>query len=1272
MSSALLRPLRWLLPALVALANLAAQPLSEEGRPLLRRFSPKDYLSHYQVWCATQATDGRMWFGSLAGAVVFDGHSWTKAAVPTSFVRQIVEGPRGRMFVGGEDVLGYIEADGAGGSRYVSLLEKVPPAARPIGLGRRVVRSGDDIFVGCDRSVFRIRGDDVRVWSFDPARRNVVDVVGGQVYLLRGQEGIFRLRGDSFEPWSVPPGMERAKFTFMLPADGATALLALGADGLFRLDAAGQATPWGGAAKQLAGGAPFFCGRRLGDGSYALGTVNSGVILLSADGTVARQIASTDGLTSDIVPGLGEDREGGLWAATQNGITRIERTAAATVFDDANGLGEAVTQAIVRQAGTLYTVFGNRLLRLVASAQPGRARWEPDPTVPEKTKVNTIASHPRGLLVGTTTACLLADGRLTPLVESSVNVTTFAVSATDPDRVFIGWDHNVTAIRFTGGQWQNEGLVNGVEGAPFSMLHEADGTLWVATDTRGVYRARLAPGAANWATAEVRQFHEGDGTLPAGHGWVFVEQTCFGPRFSTGKGAFKYDAANGRLVRDEALAAAGGKLPLFEAFVRTTSGEAWCMNASNRLVPERPLVRIRTAANGALEVIDAPAAIGALLGQSGLQLGLFEPSPDGGVLWARGLDKLIRIDLARLAAPDRSVAPLITGFSAEGGVQPLPAGPDAPAGLHYSTEPLVFQFASARFGSGGAPRFQTRLAGFREKWSSPSSETSATFTNLEGGPFRFEVRAIDADGHTGPASALTFSVTPPWQRSPAAWALYGVGTLGVFAGFMRWRLSAAARERRRLETLVAERTAELAAARNRAEEASRAKSAFLANMSHELRTPLNGIIGYSQLLLNERDLSAKNHERLRIVGTSGEHLLKMINEVLDLSKIEAGRIELRPAPFHLTQLLRDVAAGFNPRAEAKGLAFTLAAAPGLPDMVIGDAQKLRQVLDNLLSNAVKFTARGAVTLRVAPAGDRVAFEVADTGAGISESDRTRIFQPFQQAVDGRPPEPGTGLGLAIASRYVALMGGTLTVASTLGAGSTFSFSCRLEILAVETSAPARDRRRVTGYAGPRRRLLVVDDVAVNRSLLTDLLTPLGFAVTEAVSGEDALAAVAQRLPDAVIADLRMPGIDGIELARRLRVLADGDRLKIIAMSASVLSFSRDDAFAAGCDDFLPKPFRETDLVEKLGLALGLTWEHEADSSAPATANGAAPSAADLGPLLAAVRRGEIAAVRSLLADLRARRPECAEFVARAEVFAREFQMENLRALLERGLSAPAP
>ncbi|MBI5692518.1 MAG: response regulator [Verrucomicrobia bacterium] len=447
-------------------------------------------------------------------------------------------------------------------------------------------------------------------------------------------------------------------------------------------------------------------------------------------------------------------------------------------------------------------------------------------------------------------------------------------------------------------------------------------------------------------------------------------------------------------------------------------------------------------------------------------------------------------------------------------------------------------------------------------------------------------------------------------------------------------------------------------------------------MSHELRTPLNRIIGFTQVLLKDRELADRNRERLQIVQNSGEHLLRMINEVLDFSKIEAGRMELSPTAFSLPHLLSDVTTSFAPRFAQKNLAFEAVLAPQLPQTVVSDPVKLRQVLENLLGNALKFTSRGRVRLEVDPAGahaDGIRFRISDTGPGIAAEDQARLFQPFQQAATGRPPEPGTGLGLAICQRFVELLGGRITLASTPGEGSEFSFTVPLPEVATDATRPPSDEAGViTGYRGPRRRILVVDDIENNRRVLRELLGPLGFEIHEAADAAATLALVPAVRPDVVLLDLRLPGLDGFGLARRLRSGQAGASPKLIALSASVLTIDRTEAFAAGCDDFLPKPFRESDLLMRLGLALRLEWIRE-DAVAPPPSAATPPpaatrlSATQVAELLAHARRGEISALRRRLAEHRGD-----PLAERLEPLAREYRMEAIREVLEAHRLPPAP
>ncbi len=379
-------------------------------------------------------------------------------------------------------------------------------------------------------------------------------------------------------------------------------------------------------------------------------------------------------------------------------------------------------------------------------------------------------------------------------------------------------------------------------------------------------------------------------------------------------------------------------------------------------------------------------------------------------------------------------------------------------------------------------------------------------------------------------------------------------------------------------------------AKERAEVASQAKSAFLANMSHDLRTPLNGILGFAQLLQWDRSLSERQQLSVSAIRQSGEHLLTLINDILDIAKIEAGKIEMFPADFHLEKFLQMIAGIIRVKAEQKSdLRFVCDFATNMPEGIHADERRLRQVLLNLLDNAVKFTDTGQVTLRVRFTPPmRLRFEVEDTGVGMSEQQVSRLFQPFEQVGDAQHRSSGTGLGLMISQRFVRLMGGEIQVKSRLGAGNLFWFE--IDVPASQGGVTDAPRERyITGYRGPVRKVLVVDDVTENRTLLAEALTRLGFDVYQAACGYDALTQAQALLPDLVLLDIVMPDISGLEVIRRLRQLPVFSTVPIIAVSASATPEVQANTLAAGANGFLPKPVRLKDLTHSAGELLQLNW-----------------------------------------------------------------------------------
>lgn len=608
--------------------------------------------------------------------------------------------------------------------------------------------------------------------------------------------------------------------------------------------------------------------------------------------------------------------------------------------------------------------------------------------------------------------------------------------------------------------------------------------------------------------------------------------------------------------------------------------------------------------------------------------------------------------------------------------------------LTYRDDFFAFSFAALHFSAPELNQYAYILDGFDKAWNMVGTRRFASYTNVPPGDYTFRVRGTNSDGVWVDAErAMRIFIPPPFWQTAWFRVLVVAGVTAVIAGAFYARVRSIEAQRRHLAQLVDERTSELREtlvelehARDAAEAANRAKSVFLANMSHEFRTPLNAIMGFTQLLLREPQLDADQFENLEVIHRSSEHLLGLINDVLELSKIEAGRAMLNPQPFDLHRMLFGLEEMFALRARDKGIELGVDLGEDVPRYILADAGRLRQILLNLLGNAVKFTDHGRVDMRISavpgaePEQYTITFEVADTGPGVAPDEQATLFEPFVQAAAGQLSQEGTGLGLSISRQNARLMGGDILLESDPGRGSLFRLDMPCELVPETAVRQPQQRRRVIGLqpGQPDFRLLVVDDQPTNRQILVKLLAPLGFEVREAANGQEAVALWREWEPHLIWMDMRMPVMNGYEATRQIKATTKGQATVIVALTASGMEEERAVILSEGCDDYIRKPFYEEELFAALAEHLGVQFIYSTLDDVPPAAGApvfqdaglvarAAALPADLSARLEqAALLGDVAAIAEAIAQVEARDAVLGATLAK---WARDFDHERILRLL---------
>jgi signal transduction histidine kinase/ligand-binding sensor domain-containing protein/DNA-binding response OmpR family regulator len=1173
-----------------------------------------------------QDSKGYLWFGGSGGVCRYDGRTWKLYTTDDglsrnlAFKASLIEDRHGNIWigtgdlsVGGKGVCRFDPSAGSDQAAWTTLTEKDGLIADSV---ISVFEDRDGyLWFGTHVGVSRYDPDTGAFTNFGPddglAGKWVPDIsqdAEGNLWFCSGDfatkgKGVTRYDGHTFTVFDEKDGLLYPN-TMVAFHDKGNTLWLSGQRGLTRYDGQTFATldfP----------GLPMRAGPWVTqdlEGDIWANTFGYGVVRY--DGQSSKFYTIEDGLANNTVMDVFADREGFIWMGASTGVlSKYDDETFVTITQEDGLASNAVSAMIQDRNGDLwFCTQGGGVTRYdgetftTYTEEDGLANNVVPVVVQDRTGNLWFGGNPRrSREVVSPTGSMLSSGSLTRY--DGRTFTTFSSSDGMPGEVmfssFVDVDDNVWVgpkgdelARYDGDVWTT--LKTGEPGIR-AIAQDREGTLWLGLEVKGLRRLvdeqieSIEGLPDQWNASSIASLYaDQDGSI-----W-------FGSFDGIGLGRFDPSIEDGADAWTTFTTRDGLAGNIVNAILQDEKGTFWFGTDNGVSRYDGKTFQTLTSKDGLV----------------GKNVSALLQAPNGDI-WISTFDG----GVTRFREPVRVPPPVFINSVVADHRHDEISELSIPSGGGIVT----FEFSAISMKT--RPEkvvYRYRLKGSGQDWQTTNTPR-VEYPDIPRGSYVFEVIAVDRDLVYSEAPAtVALTVHMPYERVGL------LSALSVAILLIGWQTTRAVRRGRRLaesNMALSDANRDLETAKEEAEAANVAKSRFLASMSHEIRTPMNAILGYAQILLRDQELPERVTRAVDTIHRSGDHLLTLINDVLNISKIEAGRLELQPSDFDLQALVQNLSLMTSIRCEARRIEWQVEKPNADRIPVYGDEAKLSQVLMNLLGNAVKFTDEGGVTLRVTrlvgPGGARAErsrgsrdqvkavgnsihyeldgvedphqyrFEVIDTGPGVSEKDRETIFEAFTQSAVGIREGTGTGLGLSISQRLLELMGSDLELDSTVGEGSTFSFVVELPPAQGEVVAAAIDTAQVRRLAdGQEVSALVVDDVFENREVLSSLLADVGVDVTVVDGGEAALESLKTNIPDIVCMDIRMPGMDGPSTARRIWETYGRDAMKVVAVSASTLDHERQEILESGFDGFVPKPFRAEEIYTILSDQLGTEFEHD--------------------------------------------------------------------------------
>jgi signal transduction histidine kinase/CheY-like chemotaxis protein/streptogramin lyase len=1179
----------FVLLGLFASGGVSPATAQEFGHPLFHSFAQVNYGPIGQVFVAAEDAQGPMLFGCRNAILTFDNYRWETIATPeTGSISGLAIDDAGTVWFSTSSQIGYLTW--IGGQRLA-----VKVYSDSLGANSKVICFRHKVYFATDKGLLIWSNGHLSVqpWINDSMNPSSLAIFHEQIAVGATNGSIYELEGDRFKEIAKASEGDLGAVGAIIDCpigDG----LVVKQTGIFKKTGS-NLVPWRTNIDSSLGNPTIFSARWILGKYLAIVVRNQGIFLVDEKGHLVESFTIKNGLTDADFQAVGEDREGGFWACSNTRIYRIQFGSGCTVFDHESGLPGGSIGEVVRFQGKVYA--GTQRGVYVLQTEAGTA--EASRFVPFSDRDASV----NGIIIGSNAAFVYGNSgtyfldpersRLNQIGPGALQMTAAKLDST---HLFLGTSTGVASIRKYHDEWRFEESLPSFAYTVVGIESDAEGNLLVCTDNNGFYRIRMdkdAPTAFQSATVE-HLLNQENREVPSGNGSI-----CFWHGKTLLVGADRVWQLRTGSNRLEAFDLTAKSLPsrkVSSIYVsQLTDDYVWVVSRPPDAGPGIGFEVGRLHQNGDYEPLSHR-----LTYPSGVVYSIWDENIDGeAVVWIAGDYGLRRVSLDRPAFSTRTFD-VYPSKLLPSDTPPTRIQNGQNLALKYDERDFQIRFGTDHFSVGNELYYWVRLEGQVKRAFAPSTSPIWRSGALNEGRYLLHVKARDSNGVESNEFTYGFTIAPPWYRT--IWMKIIWGTLIIFAVyfFNRWRTWRLRLRQRELEQMVELRTRELRdneiqlrnakdaaeSARQNADTANRAKTVFLANMSHELRTPINSVLGYGQLLLRRLDVNADVKAKIKRIIISGQHLLEVINEVLDLSKVEAGKLAVNTRSVDLRKFLAGIVDEFELRTSGANLRFVHEIDGALPSSIETDPFRLRQVLYNLLGNALKFTEHGEVALCIAIRPNRLIFEVKDTGKGIAKSDLLSIFEPFYQAANNDLKSQGAGLGLHITKQVVELLGGEISVASELGQGSSFI----VEIPRRDAAPvfPKLESQQIIGYTGARRKILVVDDELLNRLMLKELLSTVGFDTADASTPKEAFSLLKDDV-DAVISDIRMPEDDGHSWCRQLRGAPETKNLIIIASSGSVFADDQRLALDSGFTDFLPKPVMEEELFEILGHHLNLNW-----------------------------------------------------------------------------------